>query len=165
MDEACLVTVGLPVYNSARYVRQSLDSLLAQTFRDFVLIISDNASTDGTAEICEQYAATDPRVRYFRNDANIGNPRNFNRIAELTETRYLKWSTADDSWEPRFLELAFEVMESDPTIALVIRRPFSSMRWCNPRNYDDVLHLVQDDPADRFVALLKKLSWRISISA
>ena len=118
MPQDCLITVGLPVYNSERYLAQSLDSLLAQTFPHFVLVISDNASTDGTAQICQQYAAADSRIKYSRNETNIGNPRNFNRVAGLAETRYLKWSTADDFWEPSFLERSLEVMERDTTSAL-----------------------------------------------
>ena len=158
MSEACLITVGLPVYNSERYVRQSLDSLLAQTFRDFVLIISDNASTDGTAQICQQYAALDKRVKYFRNETNIGNPRNINRVAELTESRYLKWSTADDFWQPSFLEQALEVLERDETIALCYPQAvLVDADGRNPQDYDDVLHLMQSDPADRFVALLNRI--------
>ncbi len=158
MSEACLITIGLPVYNSERYVRQSLDSLLAQTFRDFVLIISDNASTDGTAQICQQYAARDARIKYFRNETNIGNPRNFNRVARLTKTRYLKWSTADDFWEQGFLERALEVMERDATIALCYPQAvLVDADGRNPQNYDDVLHLVQEDPVDRFVALLDSI--------
>lgn len=158
MSEAPLITVGLPVYNSERYLRQSLDSLLAQTYRNFVLVISDNASTDGTAQICQQYAAADSRIEYSRNETNIGNPRNFNRVAGLATTRYLKWSTADDFWEPTFLELALEVMERDPTIALCYPQAvLVDADGRNPKNYDDVLHLLQDDPADRFVTLLDKI--------
>ena len=112
MPTSPLITVGMPVYNSPRYLKQSLDSLLAQTYSDFVLVISDNASTDATAKICLDYAAADARIKYFRNATNIGNPRNFNRVFELTTTPYLKWSTADDFWEPSFLELALEVMEA-----------------------------------------------------
>ncbi|MCI0563749.1 MAG: glycosyltransferase, partial [Nitrososphaera sp.] len=66
------VSVGMPVYNGERYVKAALDAVLAQTFRDFELIISDNASTDATGEICREYAARDPRIRYSRNDENIG---------------------------------------------------------------------------------------------
>ena len=158
MPEACLITVGLPVYNSERYLRQSLDSLLAQTFPHFVLVISDNASTDGTAQICQQYAAADSRIKYSRNETNIGNPRNFNRVAGLAETRYLKWSTADDFWEPSFLERALEVMERDPTIALCYPQAvLVDANGRNPKNYDDALHLVQENPADRFVALLTNI--------
>ena len=90
MADSPLVTIGLPVYNSERYLEESLKSLLAQTYSEFVLIISDNASTDGTPAICQKYADADPRVKYYRNDSNIGNPGNFNRIFELCKTRYLK---------------------------------------------------------------------------
>ena len=158
MGESCLVTIGLPVYNSERFLKQSLDSLLAQTYSDFVLVISDNASTDGTAEICRQYAAADARVRYYRNETNIGNPRNFNRVAELATTRYLKWSTADDYWAPTFLEFSLEIMERDSTIALCYpQATLVDAQGGNPKQYDDVLHLVQEDPAERFMALLDRI--------
>jgi len=155
MTDSPLITIGLPVYNSERYVRQSLDSLLAQTYSDFVLVISDNASTDGTAQICKQYAAADSRVKYVRNDVNIGNPRNFNRVFELTTTRYLKWSTADDFWGSTFLEQALDIMEGDSSIALCYPQAvLVDADGGNPTNYDDVLHLVQEDPADRFLSLI-----------
>jgi glycosyltransferase involved in cell wall biosynthesis len=158
MTESPLVTIGLPVYNSERYLRQSLDSLLAQTYRNFVLVISDNASTDTTAEICKQYAATDSRVKYFRNDVNIGNPRNFNRVFELTSTPYLKWSTADDFWKSTFLERALEIMERDPSIALCYPGAvLVDVDGGNPSDYDDVLHLVQEDPAERFLTLITRI--------
>lgn len=158
MTESPLITIGLPVYNSERYLRQSLDSLLGQTYSDFVLVISDNASTDGTAEICRQYAAADSRVKYYRNETNIGNPRNFNRVADLCATRYLKWSTADDYWAPTFLERSLEIMERDSTIALCYpQATLVDEEGGNPKEYDDVLHLVQEDPADRFIALLERI--------
>jgi glycosyltransferase involved in cell wall biosynthesis len=153
-----LVTIGLPVYNSERYLTTSLDSLLAQTFRDFVLIISDNASTDRTAEICRRYAAADPRVRYHRNETNIGNPRNFNRVFQLTETPYLKWSTSDDFWAPTFLEKALEVMEGDESVVLCYpQAAFVDADGQHPQDYEDVLHLVQDDPVERFLFLIDNI--------
>src|SRR5262249_54018611 len=158
MSASPLITVGLPVYNTERYLRQSIDSLLAQTYRDFVLVISDNASVDGTAKICQEYAAADPRVRYFRNEVNIGNPRNFNRIVELTTTPYLKWSTADDYWAPTFLERALEVMERDPSLALCYpQATLVDAEGKNPVEYDDVMHLMQEDPADRFLLVISKI--------
>lgn len=158
MTDSPIVTIGLPVYNSERYVEQSLKSLLAQTHRDFVLIISDNASTDGTAGICKRYAAADPRVRYHRNETNIGNPRNFNRIVELTSTQYLKWSTADDYWAPTFLERAIEIMERNPDVALCYPQAvLVDADGANPQPYDDVLNLVQEDPAERFLALIRTI--------
>jgi len=152
------VTVGLPVYNSEEFLAWSLDSLLAQTYRDFVLVISDNASTDATADICLRYSRIDPRVRYFRNDINIGNPRNFNRVFALTQTPFLKWSTADDFWAPTFLERAMEVMESQPNVALCYPQAvLVDASGGNPQDYDDVLHLVQDDAVSRFIQLLETI--------
>jgi len=158
MSDSPLVTIGLPVYDSKRYVQQSLDSLLGQTYRDFVLIISDNASTDGTSEICQRYAAADSRVQYHRNEVNIGNPRNFNHVADLTTTKYLKWSTADDYWAPTFLERAMEVMERDPSIALCYPEAvLVDADGLNPVEYQDFLHLVQEDPVERFHTLLERI--------
>ena len=70
------VTIGLPVYNGEKFLRQALDSLLGQTMGDFELIICDNASSDATGQICRAYARADRRVRYYRNATNIGAPRN-----------------------------------------------------------------------------------------
>jgi glycosyltransferase involved in cell wall biosynthesis len=151
MSDKPLVTIGLPVYNSETYLRQSIESLLAQTYSDFVLVISDNASTDGTADICHSCAKKDSRIRYYRNDENIGNPRNFNRIAKLTETRYLKWSTSDDYCDPTFVEKALAVMEQDPSIILCYpKTTLIDGDGQNPRPYEDNLHLMQDDPSERF---------------
>ena len=69
-----LVSIGMPVYNGEKYIREALDSLLAQTFTDFELIISDNASTDATEIICREYAAHYPQIRYVRQRVNRGAP-------------------------------------------------------------------------------------------
>lgn len=153
-----LVTIGVPVYNSERHLRQSLDSLLAQTYRDFVLVISDNASTDSTAEICQAYTRRDPRVQYFRNPVNIGMTGNFNRVFELTHTKYIKWSTADDFWAPDMLADAVAVMEADPSIAVCYPQTMivdGEGREQGP--YYDKLHLMQDDPAERFIQLISNI--------
>src|SRR5688572_21737331 len=141
MTASPLVTIGLPVYNSENYVQQSLDSLLAQTYSNFILIISDNASTDGTADICRRCAASDSRVRYYRNEINIGNPGNFNRVFRLCTTKYLKWATSDDLWAPTFLERAMEVMESDESIALCYPKSCVIEGDGPPQPYEDNLHL------------------------
>ena len=77
------VSIGLPVCNGENYLKQALDSIMAQTYTDFELIISDNASTDRTAQICKEYANRDPRIRYYRNEKNLGAARNFNYVFEL----------------------------------------------------------------------------------
>jgi glycosyltransferase involved in cell wall biosynthesis len=158
MPESPLITIALPVYNSKRHVRQSLESLLAQTYKDFVLIISDNASTDGTADICQEYAKSDSRIQYTRNPANIGNPGNFNRLVGLTTTKYIKWATSDDFWEPTFVERALEVIDKDPTIALCYPKSYVvDGEGKNATPYEDNLHLMQDDPAERFIGLLENI--------
>jgi len=155
---APLVTIGLPVFNSERYLRNSLDSLLGQTYADFVLIISDNASEDATPVICDEYVRQDSRVRYYRNATNIGNPGNFNRVFQLVETPYLKWSTSDDWWEPTFLEKAVAVLQSDPDVVLCYpQAEIVDAEHGDTSRYRDVLHLMQDDPVERFIALLDRI--------
>jgi glycosyltransferase involved in cell wall biosynthesis len=149
-----LVTIGMPVYNSERHLAQSIDSLLAQTYRDFVLIISDNASTDSTPEICQRYTRQDSRVRYFRNAVNVGMTGNFNRVFELTQTKYIKWSTADDFWAPDMLADAVPIMEADPSIVVCYPQTIivdGQGREQGP--YFDKLHMMQDDPVERFIQL------------
>ena len=96
------VTIGLPVYNGEDFLESALDTLLAQTYTDFELVIADNASTDRTGEICRR-AARDARVRYHRNDENVGAMRNFNRVFELARGEYFMWAAHDDAHEPDYL--------------------------------------------------------------
>ena len=74
------LSVGLPVYNGEGYLAESLEALLGQSYEDFELIISDNASTDGTADICRRYAKQDSRIRYIRQPRNIGCAPNHNYL-------------------------------------------------------------------------------------
>jgi glycosyltransferase involved in cell wall biosynthesis len=112
------VSIGLPVYNGERFLEKALDSLLFQSYTDFELIISDNASTDGTADICHLYAKRDRRVRYRRNPENIGAGRNFNRVFELSNGEYFKWATADDLCQPDHLARCLDVLDDDQTVVL-----------------------------------------------
>jgi glycosyltransferase involved in cell wall biosynthesis len=113
------LTIGLPVYNGEKYLTSALDSILQQTFDDFELIISDNASTDATERICSQYSAHDPRVHYFRFDQNYGASRNFNRVVELAPpSEYFKWVAHDDIYQPNFVELCIATLDQDPSVVL-----------------------------------------------
>jgi glycosyltransferase involved in cell wall biosynthesis len=98
------VSIGFPVYNGERYVRNALDSLLGQTFTDFELVISDNASTDGTGAICLEYAARDPRIRYLRQSQNCGAAANFQFVLDEARCEYFMWASADDRWDSGWLE-------------------------------------------------------------
>ena len=112
------VSLGLPVYNGDNFLEPTLRSLLEQTFEDFELIISDNASTDRTREICETYAARDPRVRYVREEENRGMIWNFNRVFELGRGEYFKWAAHDDLVADTFLEICVEQLDRDPELAI-----------------------------------------------
>jgi glycosyltransferase involved in cell wall biosynthesis len=116
------VSVGLVVYNGEDFLREAIDALLAQTFQDFELIISDNASTDSTEQICREYAAKDQRIRYFRNEQNIGVARNFNRVIELAKGEYFKLAAHDDICAPDFLLKCVEVLDRDPSVVLCYTR-------------------------------------------
>lgn len=113
------VSIGLPVYNGERYLLFALDSLLSQTFTDFELIISDNASSDRTQEMCRSYAAMDRRIRYYRNEKNLGAIWNFNRTVALASGPYFMWASHDDIWEPTFLARCMAVLEARPDTVLV----------------------------------------------
>lgn len=112
------VSIGLAVFNGEAYLRESIESLLAQTFTDFELIISDNASTDRTADICREYAARDPRIRYSRNATNIGGAKNENLTFELSSGEYFRWAAHDDVCAPELLAKCVRVLDSDPSIVL-----------------------------------------------
>lgn len=99
-----MVSIGMPVYNGERFIREALDSLLAQTFADFELIISDNASTDATASICGQYAKQDSRIRYLRQESNIGAAANFRFVLDQAVAPYFMWAACDDKWSSDWLE-------------------------------------------------------------
>lgn len=113
--EKPLVSIGMPLYNAERYLRLALDSLLAQTYANFELIISDNASTDTTQEICLEYAARDSRIRYFRNEVNIGAPGNFDRLLELSSGKYFMWSAHDDLRAPTYTSECVAALERNPS--------------------------------------------------
>jgi glycosyltransferase involved in cell wall biosynthesis len=112
------VSIGLPVYNGERYLAAAVDALLAQTFTDFELIVSDNASTDATASICADYAARDRRIRHSRNAVNIGGAANYRRVFHLATGRYFMWAAHDDLHAPTFVERCAEVLDRDPTIVV-----------------------------------------------
>jgi len=112
------MSIGLPVYNGAKYLCLALDSLLAQDYENFELIICDNASEDATAEICARYARQDSRVRFHRNKSNIGAARNFNRVFQLSSGKYFMWAAHDDLWEPSYVTKCVKHLEQDDNLVL-----------------------------------------------
>ena len=112
------LTLGLPVYNGERYLAASLDALLAQTFTDFQLIISDNGSTDRTGEIARHYEAADSRVRYVHHPENRGSTFNHNYVVEQARGEFFKWVSDDDLYAPDLLQRCIDALDSRPEIVL-----------------------------------------------
>lgn len=98
------ISIGMPVYNGSEYIRQAIDSLLVQSFTDFELIISDNASTDDTQEICKEYAKKDCRICYIRQLRNLGAFLNFKFVLEKATGEFFMWAAIDDLRSPDCLE-------------------------------------------------------------
>lgn len=117
-DKSPLVSIGMPLYNEERYLRQTLDSLISQDYANFELIISDNGSVDGTSNICQEYATKDRRVHYYRNETNIGAAVNFQRVFELAQGDYFVWVAGHDLWHRTFLSRCLEIFSQDASIVL-----------------------------------------------
>jgi glycosyltransferase involved in cell wall biosynthesis len=113
-----LLSIGIPVYNGDKYIRQTIDCLLGQTYENTELIISDNASTDGTEDICRSYTTKDNRVRYFRSPTNIGQTSNFERAFKLASADYFMWAACDDSWSPNYIGTLMDCLLGCPDATL-----------------------------------------------
>ena len=117
-----LVSVGMPAFNAERHIEEAIDSILNQSLSDLELIIFDNASTDGTADRCREAAARDPRVRYFRNEHNLGSPANYNLTLHEARGRYFKWGSSNDICHPEFLRKCVNALEADHTAVMACPR-------------------------------------------
>lgn len=148
------VSVGMPVYNSAAWIQSAIESLLAQTFQDFELIISDNASTDATFAICERYARSDSRIRLFKNDQNIGANRNYCAVLQQGRADYFKWAASNDLCAPTFIEKCVIALENEPTAVLAC--PQTALFDVDPSDakpYDRDVLLTADEGNARYVDL------------
>lgn len=121
-SSAPLVSVGMPVFNGARHIERAIESLLAQSFTDLELIISDNASTDSTQVLCERYAQRDARIRYIRQPENIGAPRNWNAVVEAARGTFFKWASASDECAPEFIAECVAALRANPDAVLAFGR-------------------------------------------
>jgi len=145
------VSIGLPVYNGERYLASTLDSIVAQTFGDFELVISDNCSTDRTEEICRAYAARDPRIRFFRSDVNKGAAWNFRQVFELSRASYFRWAPADDVFAPESIAACVQVLDANPEAVLCYPKTMLiDGSGKSVGNYDDNLDLRSASPVERY---------------
>jgi glycosyltransferase involved in cell wall biosynthesis len=152
------VSIGLPVYNGGRYIAETLDSLLAQTYEDFELIICDNASTDRTEQICRTYAAKDDRIRYVRNSTNLGATRNYRLAFELSSGEYFRWANCDDLFAPTSLSRCVETLDREQATVLTYpKTKLIDARGQIISEYEDGLHLQAASASERFVHLSLRL--------
>jgi glycosyltransferase involved in cell wall biosynthesis len=118
-----LVSVCIPTYNGAKYFRECLDSVLAQTFTDFELVIVDDQSADATLSIAQEYAKHDHRIRVIQNERNLGLVGNWNKCVELAQGEWIKFVFQDDLIEPSCLERLLAASKPDSLI-IFCRRNF-----------------------------------------
>lgn len=150
------VSIGLPVHDGENYLREAIDSLLAQSYTDFELIISDNASTDSTATICQEYARRDSRIRYCRFEQNIGAAGNYNFVFERSRGKYFKWAAHDDICAPDFLRRCVEALDKDDSLVLCYTQVvLIDEHGCPIGEYNEGKNLVSGSAVDRFEQLFQ----------
>lgn len=155
------VSIGLPVYNGEKYLRAALDSILQQDYAGFELIISDNASTDATQDICRMYAAKDQRIRYYRNETNIGASGNFNHLVELARGEFFGWMTHDDIYLSGFLRRCMAVIAEAPDTVVLVT-PKAETIDEHGKHIDiplESLDIRHARPFQRVEDMLRNVSW------
>ncbi len=128
------VSIGMPVFNDKQFLSKALDSILAQTFTNFELIISDDGSTDGSETICLEYAKKDNRIKYIRQKTNLGISRNMNFLLSKSKSEFFMWVADDDLWANDFIEKLLQKLIKNPR-AIVAFAPYT----CIDEN-DDIIN-------------------------
>lgn len=153
-----LVTLGMPVYNEGKYIEESLENVLKQTYPNIELLIADNASTDGTSEVCARYASEHPTIRHIRHPRNIGQHINFNYVARSGSGTYFCWVSGHDLLDPDFVTKCVEVLESNPGIVLAYPRTINMTKeGQHTREKVRPFDIRAMSPARRF----REVMWRV----
>ena len=152
-----LVSIGMPVFNGENFIAQAIASILLQSFEDFELIISDNASTDGTREICEKFAAQDSRIRYHPQPRNLGAAPNFDWCFEQARGEFFKWAAHDDVLREDFLEKSVALLKTDPKAVLCVYQVLHIGATGTTRELGDMdcTRFFSNNPAVRFAAIYR----------
>lgn len=160
MNKLPLISLGLPVYNGSNFLEETLGSILDQSFSDFELIISDNASTDKTYEICKNFAEKDSRIILTRNDENLGAAFNYNKVFSLAKGKYFKWASHDDLYDKDYLAKLVKPLEENSEVAVSYpRRVVINEKGTIEEYVSDDLYLLQDNPARRYKKFLKRFRY------
>jgi glycosyltransferase involved in cell wall biosynthesis len=139
------VTIGMPVWNGAGFIVNAIESILAQTYDGFEVLISDNASSDTTAEICLEYAKRDPRISYVRQKMNIGPHANHTYVFRHSAGAYFKWAAHDDMLAPTFIEKCVAVLDSDEAVVNCAPDPLLIGEDGSPLRYSSRDKAMMDD--------------------
>lgn len=155
-----LLTVGLPVFNGELYLAGAIECILSQSFRDFDLIISDNASTDGTHDICQHYAKRDRRIRYCRNSVNLGGAKNSDVILDMARTEFFATASHDDYFSLNYLESCLATLRSSANAVLCCPAQvvFLDPRG-NPTRLQPNFDTTGMDMIGRMRELVNRLGW------
>jgi len=155
------VSIGLNVYNGEKYIRLAVESILRQDYTDFELIISDNASTDATQEICGELAAKDARIRYSRNPTNIGASKNYRRVFELSKGEFFTWAAHDDVYLPGFLRRCVDSLDQAPSSVVLVapRTEVIDERGFSTQIRVERLHTTRALPHQRVADVLWNVRW------
>ena len=157
-DTSPKVSIGLPVYNGADWLGDTLNSLLSQSYSNIELIISDNASTDNTEQLCKDYAAGDKRILYIRNEYNMGVTENYNNVYRRSKGKYFKWASASDLCDKEFIKKCVNVLETNENVVLCYPKTKLFVGDVNNcEEYSDNLYLQQEMSSERFIALLNNI--------
>ena len=159
MTKPPLISIGMPVYNGAAYIRFTLEGLLAQTFGDFELIISDNASTDATRDVIADCMLRDARIRYERQPVNIGANPNFSHVMRRARGEFFKWSSSSDWCAPTFLERCLgELSAHDDAVLVAPRTRLFQGDPSRSEDYEFDIEVLDDAPSARLSRLHSTLA-------
>jgi glycosyltransferase involved in cell wall biosynthesis len=120
-----LVSIGMPIYNEEKFLQKAIESVINQTYHNLEIIISDNASTDETSEICKKFVNLDARIRYYRNKKNIASINNFTKVFSYTSGEYFMWASGHDLRDPTFIEKCVAELNNDNSMVLCYSKGYS----------------------------------------
>ncbi|MGI0034562.1 MAG: glycosyltransferase family 2 protein [Nitrososphaera sp.] len=148
----------MPVYNGEKFIRESIASILRQSFRDLELIISDNASTDATERICREFATKDRRIRYYSNPVSTDVTENYNRVFHYARGDYFKWASCNDVCAQEFIYRCVDVLDRRPDVVLCYPKTgLFDTEITDAEDYEDNLDLQEEDPPSRFLHLIERM--------
>jgi len=153
------ISIGMPAYNAESHIGTTIEGLLAQSYADFELIISDNASTDGTRDVVEEYRRRDGRIRYVCHPENIGANPNYSYVVKCARGEYFKWSSSSDWCAPTFLERCLQELQAhdDSVLAATRTRLFES-DLSSYSDYQQDIALLEERPTERLMSLTESMA-------